>query len=145
MLVVNFRELTHACCLHKVHILEGLLVFKSRISKPATSRGERDVAKLIIKDKKGIMGSIAFWGELAHLPQLRALRARMDAIVNTTRIRGAAARASECATFCTRSANSLWSYATLLSDSTPPRLFLATGNSNTMLLTQPKPLLSHRW
>lgn len=67
----------------QVHKLEGLLVYKSRVSKPATSRGERDVAKLVMKDKKGVMGGIAFWAEQAHLPVLRGLRSRNDVIIVT--------------------------------------------------------------
>ncbi|GAQ92911.1 hypothetical protein KFL_011970010 [Klebsormidium nitens] len=66
-----------------VHKLEGLLIYKSRVSTPATSKGDRDVRKIIIKDKQGIMGSIAIWGTMAHLPTLKKLKVRAD-VINIT-------------------------------------------------------------
>ncbi|GAQ79691.1 hypothetical protein KFL_000360070 [Klebsormidium nitens] len=64
-----------------VHKIEGLLVYKSRVCKPMTSRGDREVVKIVIKDKSGIMGSIAIWGDMAHLPELKQLKVRADVVV----------------------------------------------------------------
>ncbi|GAQ92933.1 hypothetical protein KFL_012090010 [Klebsormidium nitens] len=64
-----------------VHKIEGLLIYKSRVSTPATARGDRDVRKIIIKDRQGIMGSIAIWGSMAHIPEIKDLKVRDDVIV----------------------------------------------------------------
>lgn len=66
----------------QVHKLEDLLIYKSRISTPTTFKGDRDVMKIVLKDKNGIMGGIAIrWGDMAHLPDLKRLRVRADVIV----------------------------------------------------------------
>ncbi|GAQ92711.1 hypothetical protein KFL_011030010 [Klebsormidium nitens] len=64
-----------------VHKVEGLLIYKSRISTPTTARGDRDVMKIVIKDMNGIMGGIAISGDMAHLPELKKLKVREDVVV----------------------------------------------------------------